>query len=72
MKPINVSKKVMSQQSVFDLIPNNYLNEEYTFRELQDTIITLVHKHNLQEIPSDRMIKNWIDGKATIKNNDNN
>ncbi|EMF0127540.1 DNA methyltransferase [Enterococcus hirae] len=72
MKPINVSKNVMSQQSVFDLIPNNYLNEEYTFRELQDTIITLVHKHNLQEIPSDRMIKNWIDGKVTIKNNDNN
>ncbi|MGH1789806.1 DNA methyltransferase [Enterococcus faecalis] len=69
MKPINASKKAMSQQLVFDLIPNNYLNEEHTFRELQDTIITLVHKHNLQEIPSDKMIKNWIDGKAKINSN---
>lgn len=69
MKPMNISKKVMSQQLVFDFIPNNYWNEKRTFRELQDTIITLVHKHNLQGVPSDKDIRKWIESKKITNNN---
>ncbi|RIO48029.1 hypothetical protein BUZ53_11410, partial [Staphylococcus hominis] len=59
-KPINISKSNMSYQQVFNLIPNNFWDKNRKFREVQDLIISLVHKYNLHKVPSDKEIRNWI------------
>lgn len=67
-KPVNISESSMSQQQVFNLIPNSYWDEKHKFREVQDLIISLVHKYNLQKVPSDKEIKDWISNHEMARN----
>lgn len=66
-KTIEASVKAYEDVCVFKLIDDKYWEKPRTFRELQDTIIDLVHKNNINKIPSDSEIVKWI--KETPKAN---
>ncbi|OYS68659.1 DNA methyltransferase [Limosilactobacillus reuteri] len=48
---------------VFDLVPNDYLNRDLSFREIQDYLIGIAMSNDSVTIPSDHEIKEWLKSK---------
>ena len=42
------------------MFPTDFLDVERTFREIQSKIINLVHEYDLEKIPSDKEIREWL------------
>lgn len=64
-KPFNEEEKSPSVISsiasdVFNHVPLDYFKNKRSFREIQSLIINLVHELELDTIPSDSQIKNWL------------
>ncbi len=46
--------------NVFDYVSLDYFKNKRSFREIQSLIINLVHELELDTVPSDSQIKNWL------------
>jgi DNA modification methylase/predicted RNA-binding Zn-ribbon protein involved in translation (DUF1610 family) len=58
---VNSTLTIKSMDSnVFKYVSSDYFNEKRSFREIQSLLINLVHELELDTIPSDSQIKNWL------------
>lgn len=69
-KPENVrTKSTNNSINIFEIFNKIYSNKEMTFREIQSKIIILAHENNIDYIPSDKEIKEWLDINALFNQN---
>lgn len=56
-------------KNVFDNDFLDYFETKRTFREIQSHIIGIVHKHDLDSVPSDKEIKDWLNTFCKVEEN---
>ncbi|OZU89073.1 hypothetical protein CIL03_08640 [Virgibacillus indicus] len=60
----------INDSSIFQSFPLEYLIEKRSFREIQSHIINLVHEQELDSIPSDKEILDWLKAVCDIDGED--
>lgn len=58
-----------SKENIFEVFPIEELNKELTLRDIQSKIIYLVHKYELEKVPSDKEIQMWLEDICILKDN---
>lgn len=53
--------EVRVNKSVFELLDMSYLEKGKTFRAIQSQLIKIVNEYNLQKVPDDKEIANWLE-----------
>ncbi|MBS4931805.1 MAG: hypothetical protein KH020_10880 [Clostridiales bacterium] len=59
--------QIKIKKNVFELFDTGYLKAERTFRAIQSKIIKMVNEYDLNEVPDDKAIENWLNA-ICVKN----